>query len=707
MRGKYFYISFGVAMAAWSPSGSAREIVALPGVDNSVGQLSGIDTTGSGTLTIGAGDNINTSNDLGGGITSSAANTARVLFLGSSTITGFTGTVGATLLDIRAGVAGSTVTFNGPVFATTFSVVGTGTVTFNGGFTSNSGDVVDFAGDGLVNLGAGQTLSGAITNTAGANFGTLTLNGGSTVVGAVGAASGLKRINVVGGNAAITGAVKAYSFDLGANTLAITGALTLPASSTINTTIANSVVYGKIVPSGFSTVGTGLQVNVIVNSVIANGSSYDIVSATSGSSGSVVTATDTSARYLFSASNPATGIVRITVDRVPLTTIVAPPGGGDPGLGPVATTIDNTPGLSIQDPLSSLPTAAAVARAVAQLVPGQVVTSTNMVNFQAISEFQDQWASRLDSVQDRCRFEDRANIPAGTKAECKGSSTRDNWWAKGFGNFGNQGASGGFGGYDSQILGGMIGYDAPLENINPDIRVGLGVGYAYSTLNAQNSNNNSHIGTYQATGYVGFAPGPWFVDGAVTVGWDQYGTKRNISFPGYNRTADADFSGQQYTGMVTSGIHIPVAFDSTLTPLASLQYTHLSLDSYRENNAGDINLNVNSQGYDFVESGLGLKLAHPVFVTDGTFIPDVHTKWLHAFSGQQMKNTATFAGGGPSFTTIGQHVDADTYDVGAGLTFITCNCSANNWGLEAVYDYQWRADNYSAHQGILKFTYRF
>ncbi|MEO5829678.1 MAG: hypothetical protein ABIQ36_03825, partial [Rhodanobacter sp.] len=139
----------GLTMVAWLPLTVAREVVVLPGVVNPVGVLSGVDTQGPGLLTVGS-QNINTANDPGGAITTNAANTARILFTSNSTVTGFVGAVGTTFLNISAGTNGNTVTFNGPVYSTTFSVAGTGTVNFNGGFTSNTGSTMDFAGDGFI-----------------------------------------------------------------------------------------------------------------------------------------------------------------------------------------------------------------------------------------------------------------------------------------------------------------------------------------------------------------------------------------------------------------------------------------------------------------------------------------------------------------------------------------------------------------------------
>lgn len=147
--------------------------------------------------------------------------------------------------------------FEGNVYATTLNVTGTGAVNFNSGSTNIV--ATNFAADGTINLAPNTTLIGAVTTTAGANTGTLSLGSGSVVTGAVGGAVGLKAINVVGGSntagvsASISGAVDAFSFNLGTNTLNIGGALTIAnqgASGVISTTLASPTVFGNIRPTG-------------------------------------------------------------------------------------------------------------------------------------------------------------------------------------------------------------------------------------------------------------------------------------------------------------------------------------------------------------------------------------------------------------------------------------------------------------------------
>ena len=68
----------------------------------------------------------------------------------------------------------------------------------------------------------------------------------------------------------------------------------------------------------------------------------------------------------------------------------------------------------------------------------------------------------------------------------------------------------------------------------------------------------------------------------------------------------------------------------------------MNLGAYTETGAGSINLNVNSQSYDFLESRLGLKVARPMPVSPGTLVPEVHFNWLHELNNPSLMNTATF-----------------------------------------------------------------
>jgi uncharacterized protein with beta-barrel porin domain len=681
------------AIAAWALPVLARETVALPGVVGTEGVLNGVDTTGIGTLSVG-NQNINTNNDLAGGITSSAADTATVVFGANSTVTGFTGTIGSEFLHIDAGAPASTVTFNGAVFAQTFSVSGTGTVNFNG----NVRAATLFAGDGFINLGASQTLTGAIT-TATANTGTLTLNNGSTVVGAIGGASGIKLINVAG-NAAITGSVQTLGLNLGLNTLTITGQLTTNAGGTIATTLAGDSVFGKVIvtPGNASQINAGgITVTPTVTGALTNGTSFKIVSASAGTIGAPVFVVNNNPRYQFRGMPTTTGDVTLLLVAAPLATFAA--NSGAFSVAPVLD-VNAAPGsdlFAIQNAIAILPDSASINNALTQLAPGTANLAAPRAAAQATQLFQDALMARMDETQglccDTCIPKDA--LPTDKMLQkCNNVDQRPSWWAKAVGSSSRQGNVGNTTGYGVKSYGTMLAYDMPL---NEQTRVGFGGGYVNTTVDGNDASGRTKIDSYQLTAYFDRTMGPVFVQGSLMAGIDKYDGSRSIVFPGVNRVANADFNGQQYAAMIAAGKHF-VFGQTIVTPLASLQLSHISVDNYQETGAGDASLRVNSQNYDFVQTGLGVKAERLIQFGAYTYKPEVHAKWLHDFMSTTMHQDAAFAGGSGTFSASGIKQDRDLFDVGAGITFLTCNCSHESWTVEALYDYKWNQNNYSANQ---------
>lgn len=699
MKTRLISLAVAAAIVSWAPLSSARQTVALPyffgdAPGDSVGQATGIDSQGAGLLTIRPNLNINSLDDVGGGITSNINNVASILFEGSSTVTGFTGTGLIRFLDITAGANATTVNFNGDVFTTQFNVSGTGTVNFNGSL--NPGIVAAstiFAGDGFINLATGQQLNSAIT-TATAGTGTLTLNGGSSVIGGVGGASGLKTINVVGGDASITGAVQSQGFDLGANTLNIIGALTTNAGGTISTTLAGDAVYGNIVPTGLSNIDAGgITVFPRVTGVLTPGTQFTIVNGLAGTIGATVTVDNTfSPLYTFSAVPTVTGDVVITVVSVAAVDVV--PGAGEIIGTPAAPGSDLS---TIQVAILALPNAAAITDALLQLATNTTNLAAPLVTKQATRLMDDMLQARTDEIQGLCCDANcKPNKPRSGRS-CKDDEQQRNWWAKGFGRVGDQDDVNLSKGYETRTYGLVLGYDQP---VGVNTRIGASFGYANSNIDGNGTSSETDIDSYQLTGYLHYSPGPWYVQGALAAGIDSYDGERRIAFPGVNRTAKSDYDGEHYSALVSAGKHFYFDQAVTVTPFVSLQTSLVKVDGYTESGAGTVNQRVDSEDYTFTQSGLGVKVERVIQSGVSTYAPEVHVKWLHDFNDTTTQQTAAFTSGGAAFNVEGIKQDRDLYNVGAGVTFLSCNCDKDkgSWTVKGQYDYNWNESDYSSNQ---------
>ena len=545
---------------------------------------------------------------------------------------------------------------------------------------------------------------------------------------------GTVAINVVGGSnlagvsSTITGAANAFAFSLGTNTLNVGGALTianLGPSGVINTTLASNSVYGNIRPTGATNLGSTLLINVLVpaTTFLAVGSQFNIVQTApgtlqSGTNGTVLTVTiqsPTNPLYTFRAvplAGTIAGLVTIQATATPIQSVLTPPTGVIvPPTQPIAAVV--VPALLAAPPTSDLATVlaainafsdpAAVVNAVAQLAPSPSTLVAPLVAFHANRQLQGLWQSRFDCGPLGRRDADPR--PASEKKDtCISDDQRVGWWLNGFGYFDKQDAQRSFVGYRAKTGGAMGGVDAA---IGPDTHFGLGFGYAKSGIRARGEGSRADVDTLQMTAYVGHEPGPWFVNGALSVGVNYYSSLRRIAFTGIDRKARADFSGDSYTGVANTGVHL-YAGGLTITPSASIEAMRVNVNGYDESGAGDLSLRVHSRKYDFVESGLGLKLAKSFVVAGGTFEPEVHGRWLHELSNPDLSQTAFFPTAGSSpLTTPGLSSAKNTYNAGGALNFFSASGAASSWAVGAGYDFYGTRGGYSAHQATMKITGRF
>ena len=274
MKQIFSFLILTVVITVWcTPSFATAETIGpagSPWTSDATGSANGYFINNGGTaytLDVTAGfPNIFTGNSAGPytspAVGTNNASLSNIIFSSNSNVYGTIG-AGASFADITL-TGATSVNFDGTVNTSTMHVA-TGTANFLSG-TNNNNAAITFTGDGTVNVAPNTTVIGAITNQS-ADQGTLVLGSASVLNGAVGGATGLKAINVVGGNntagisATIGGAANTYSVSLLTNTLNIGGALTIAPNGVIDTTVASALVYGNIITMGSVTIGTGTVIN--------------------------------------------------------------------------------------------------------------------------------------------------------------------------------------------------------------------------------------------------------------------------------------------------------------------------------------------------------------------------------------------------------------------------------------------------------------
>jgi outer membrane autotransporter protein len=226
--------------------------------------------------------------------------------------------------------------------------------------------------------------------------------------------------------------------------------------------------------------------------------------------------------------------------------------------------------------------------------------------------------------------------------------------------------------------------------------------YAHAAINGSSGASQDTLNAYQVSAYAGYAPGPAYLNGALVYGIDQYSGSRSVAFPGFTSADHADYDGHQVSAFAATGYHLYLGDGATvITPSASLQYTALNVNAYTESGDPAIDLAVNAQHYDLLQSGLGAKVARDVSLGGSMAIrPEAHVNWLHAFGDDRMVDTAAFTSGGPAFTAPGLAPGRETYNLGGGVTL----GKVGRWSMEGAYDHFWRGAGYSSDQVMVNFV---
>lgn len=292
-------------------------------------------------------------------------------------------------------------------------------------------------------------------------------------------------------------------------------------------------------------------------------------------------------------------------------------------------------------------------------------------------------AAHADSLRLAMRDGDRLGDETGI-ATGEGSPV---WglWGQAFGGSASQGTRGPLDGSDANYGGLLLGAD---HAVGDNWRFGAVFGYNLTSIDdrGDSAGASARVNAYNLIGYASYVGDPWYVNLSAGGVLQTYSTHREIDFPGFAGLATGSFDGQQYVARAEVGY--PLAVTSfTVTPAASLTYSHLHQDDYAESGGNGAALAVGSTQVNSVRSTLGVKLERGYDTTVGTFVPELRLQWIHEFDDAAQHTGASFLAdttGETAFTSVGSRPVGNLADISAGLTLL----QAGNLSLTVRYELQ-------------------
>jgi outer membrane autotransporter protein len=231
----------------------------------------------------------------------------------------------------------------------------------------------------------------------------------------------------------------------------------------------------------------------------------------------------------------------------------------------------------------------------------------------------------------------------------------------GFGEFSNLGSTQNASGYNLAAAGFTLGMD---YRVNENFAIGVNLGYSRSNADLFGS-GNVNVDGFKMGLYATYHNNGFYVDGSLQGGYNTYDTRRT-SLRG---TATGSTDGTDFNALLGFG------YDTrrgalTFGPLASLQYTRVGFDSFRE--VGSLSpLNIDSQSAESLRSALGFKASYEFRAGTVVVRPEARVAWQHEFGDTAYGVQSSFANGGNTgFTVHGAEIGRDSMLLGAGLAVL-------------------------------------
>ncbi|MBS0518223.1 MAG: autotransporter domain-containing protein [Proteobacteria bacterium] len=673
--------------------------------DSALGDTSGGLTLNNGTLLLQGGFTTARAITLGSG--------GGTLLTGGNTFTAGQGISGPGGLTVGGGgqvILGAANSYTGPTTVnagTTLALTGAGSIASSSGLTSNgtfdiSGatsstvSLQSLAGSGTVTLGSrslaitngGGTFSGAIGGSGGLTVsgGFLGLSGSNTYTGPTSVTGGGLTVNgsitsavtvaagaSLGGSGQITGNVVSNGqFAPGSpfGTMTVNGTLTLGASSSHFVSLSSTGQIGNATISGTASLQGGTVSVAPTPGLYALRTTYNILKANGGLSGTYSSVTSSLPFLLPSLSYDANNAY-VTLEI-----------GGfqkaaqTPAQAAVAAALNANAQSATGD-------FATVMSAFSSLSTGQMAPVLNALsgqNYAAFSTSMTQSAQMFmnnflaqagggsrGSVGGSGRIALAEACDAESEGACDATEPAK-WgaWGGGVGGVGTVGAGTSTGAVTYNLGGFAAGLDRQLTDT---FLAGVAVGYTSGQQWVSGLAGTGLSDSYQASLYASYSDGPAYADGMAGYAYSSNRMWRTIAIPGLaTRTAQATTGANQFFGQVEGGWRFAIGAtgDTTLAPFARLQGSTTTQNGFTETGAQSLDLTVAPQTANSLRSVLGAQLGGTADLGwRGPLALQVKLGWSHEYASLSLPVTATLAGApATSFTTYGVSPKRDGVLVG-------------------------------------------
>jgi outer membrane autotransporter protein len=586
------------------------------------GTILRVGANGTGTLTVADGGLVTVGTETSG------------TYDGTLSIASNAGSVGT--VNIGA-ASGSAATAAGTLKAASIAFgSGTGKLVFNHTGTAYTFDA-NISGSGQIIVENGVTT---LTGNSGAFVGTTTVQAGTlNVNGTLGGALDIQtngRLQGSGtvGNLNINGVI-APGNSIG--TLNVAGNITFNAGSVYEVETNAAGQADKINASGTATINGGSVKVLAATGNYAPETTYTILSATNGVSGTFTEGVTSNLAFLDpSLSYDANNVyLRLTRNNLSFD-----------GIGLTANQI-------------------ATGKGTESLKLGNSIYNTvlNLSSDQARYAF-DQLSGELHASLATTLIEDSHFVRNAMNDRLRVKTTESGVWGQAFGSWGNTNGNSNAAKMDRSMGGFLFGADTPAFDT---WRFGAVAGYSYTSFDVKDrhssgSSDNYHLGFYGGSdwGQLGFRSG-------LAYTWHNIDTTRSVIFPGFSDRLSSGYNAGTFQAFseLSQGIENGV---TKFEPFVNLSYVNFDANSLHES-GGAAALTGSGVSMDTLFTTLGFRTTTSVNLGQKVVTARSLLGWRHAYGDTTPAVTMNYTSGSSEFTMGGVPIARDAAVVEAGFDF--------------------------------------
>ena len=216
-------------------------------------------------------------------------------------------------------------------------------------------------------------------------------------------------------------------------------------------------------------------------------------------------------------------------------------------------------------------------------------------------------------------------------------------------------------GFDLTTGGFTLGAD---YRVTEHFAIGLMTGYANTSVDL-NAGGRISVDGAKIGLYATYFDGGFYVDSAVTGGYNSYDTRRTA----LQGTAFGRTTGGELNAMMSTGYDWKVGA-LTVGPVGSVQYTTVGIGKFTEH-CSLLPLNIAGQSRESLRTALGFKASYDLEVAGVVIKPELRAAWQHEFGDVASAVDSSFANvSGSSFTVHGPELGRDSMLLGAGFAVL-------------------------------------